>query len=216
MRPLKVTWKLSSPVALPTYPIHLDALLAWAKVNRAIQEGGYENPFEEQENLPLESANETWKASRLVFEAAAEPFLVPFIRKANVVEFADDRRRGYYESNRNSFTLGTGPYKAFDMRLPAQIMSKATAWCVGNKEEIESLLCDVTAIGKWSKNGYGAVSSFTVEAAPAEEIEFWRNRVLPAHRSDLLLPDVPYAPSAGRCRPPYWDKTNMAMVMIPQ
>lgn len=214
MEPLRVTWKFSSPKAVSPHATHLDDLVAWAVVNRATKSGLYDAPFLERENLPLAEEGGVWKASRIIFTPASEVFLVPFIRRGNPIDFAEAKRAGIFESNKNQFTVGTGPYKAFDLRLPVQWIKSATAWCIGDREEITSLLSDVTTIGKWWKNGYGRVKSLTVEQADTTEAERWRERALPAG-SGMELPGVQYSLAQGRYRPPYWEKTGTGMVVIP-
>lgn len=219
LKPLRITWEFASPVVARTFPLHLDALLAWAKVNRA-QLMGEPNPFDAQLDLPLEKVNGVWKASQLVFAPAGDPFFFPFIRKASLADFAHDRGRRYAAGNKNSFALGSGGYKAFDVRQQAQQMYQATAWCVGDKEKIEDLLQDVTSIGKWHNKGQGKIRSSghklftTVQECDHGEEENWRLRVLPFD-SGLESPDIEYAEVMAVCTVPYWDRTQTRRALMP-
>lgn len=220
MQPLKIVWEFASPVAARTYPLHLDALLAWAMVNRAEMMGGHPCPYSEQDVLPLERSGEVWKASQLVFTPASEPYLLPFIRKASIVEFAADSGFRYEAGKKNKFSIGTGKYKAFDLRLHVQPMKGAVAWCVGDRGRIEDLLKDVTSLGKWHMKGQGRVKRcghdlvMTVQECPKDEEENWRLRVLPKN-SGLELAGVEYWPVMAVCSAPYWDRSRQQMAVMP-
>lgn len=220
MQPLKIVWELASPVAARTYPLHLDSLLAKVKVVRAEMMGGYDNPYSEQDNLPLERVGEVWKASQLVFTPLSEPFLLPFIRKASTVEFAADSGTRYEAGNKNKFTIGTGKYKAFDLRLQVQPMKQAVAWCIGDREQIEDLLQDITSLGKWHGKGQGKVKrnehdlKVSVQDCPVDEVENWRLRALP-QGCGLHLSGAEYVPVMAVCSPPYFDKSRQQVAVIP-
>lgn len=213
MEALRLVWTFRTPMIVPAHPVHSDALLAWATVQRAIAMMA-ENPFDEQENLPLESAGEVWKASQLVFTPLGEMSLMPFMRKFGLADFAAASGVKYVANKKNTFVEATGRFKSFDLRLPTQMMAQAVAWCVGDRGQIEDLLRDVVSIGPQKKIGMGEVKSLTVEPCPADEAENWRIRVLP-QGAGLELPQVKYVPAVACCRAPYWDRTKQREAMIP-
>ena len=74
-----VSWRLSTPMAVPERPIHLDALLASAKVDEHLRRGELlQDTLAVQEELPLEKAvapdgQWVWKASQLLCRPASPP-----------------------------------------------------------------------------------------------------------------------------------------------
>jgi len=219
MTPLKVTWEFASPVAARVFPLHFDALLAFAKVNRA-EMLGIENPYAEQEALPLEKAGGIWKASQIVFTPAHGPVLVPFVRRFSMSDFTEDSGLRYEEGKKNIISNSSGRYKGFDLRIHVQPMKYATAWCVGSRQEIEDLLKDITSLGKYHQKGQGSIKrvnqslAVKVDECPPEEAEHWRLRVLP-EGSGLELPGIKYVPVMAVCTAPYWDRSRQQKAILP-
>lgn len=224
-KPLKITWTFREAVGLSAHPIHLDALLAWASVKRSIdagnadllpdEDGSTAKMFAAQENLPLARTGTTWHASMLRFTPLGESFLFPVTRKYPLHMFA--RNMGILfegQPRKDAISDGSGIYKGFDMRFPAQQMKCAVAWCVGDKEAIQDLLRDVLSIGPRHQKGLGRVASVTVEDCPVNEIENWRVRVLPVG-SGLETDTIKYALAYGRAFPPYWDRVCQEEVLVP-
>lgn len=212
MQPLHIEWKLERPMVVPKFPVHLDALLARARVEEAFT-AQEENPYLSQTYLPLESAGQVWKASMLTFEYLSEPMMVQFIRKFDLEALSLGKDSEYFGSNIGMFSSGTGKYKAFDLRMQVQWVNKAQAWCIGDRDRIIELLSTIPCISKKSCNSYGKVKSFTVTEAE-EAIERWKYRVLP-QGSGLELPEVQYATCFQTITAPYWDQSNRVVARTP-
>jgi CRISPR type IV-associated protein Csf3 len=93
MKPFRVTWRLSQPVCLSERPLHLDALLAWARVREAVDAGmTARQALSTQDDLPLERAvkgdSQVWMASALIFKFRSAPFLVQMTRRTSPQELA--------------------------------------------------------------------------------------------------------------------------------
>jgi len=209
MQPLRIEWKFTTPLILSdSNPVHLDALLAWAKVDEAIKDEE-EAPYSFQEQLPLYRSEGVWQASQLVFEPDSHPFNISMIRQFEGLRImlgfdTEYTKKAYSKSDYNQ---GSGPYKGYDMRQRCQWMKKATAWCVGDAEEIRVLLNRVDRIGKLARNGFGRVSSIEIVEDIAAN-ENWLLRVLP-EGFERQSGAVPYARIMSPISPPYWDKTRM-------
>lgn len=207
---LRVDWLLERPITVPPRPLHLDALLAWARVDAA---GG---DISVQHDLPLarfvsgadDDSDDSWvwKASRVWFKPASTPFLVQTLRKVDYEDMAHDKGT-VYEGRINNITPGTGVYKAFDMRTSHQWIHSAHAWCVGDQEQIQELLARVRHLGAKRRNGWGRITSTTVVDDPAAHTA-WQWRV-------LATPQKGYAETTGTLRPPYWDRTQSRIVYEP-
>lgn len=215
MQPLKITWRFSSPVVAGDFPIHLDALLAFVQVDRALQDGAeQQEAYARQDELPLAQQGGVWKASQVVFKPITAPMTFPMIRRLDLNGIALDHQAGFWAGGKNKFSMGTGKYKAFDFRAQCQWMDRAVAWCVGDKELIENLLGELTHLGKLVRNGFGKILEMTIEEAPQDEANFWKLRVLP-EKSGFELPGFLYAPSFQNIRPPYWSKLTKQTAMVP-
>jgi CRISPR type IV-associated protein Csf3 len=203
MIPFKVSWHLSQPVCQSDRPLHLDALLAWARVQEAVKSGlEVAQALAVQEELPLEAAlkdrAKVWKASALLFKFQCTPFLVPMTRRTDPQEMAFARGT-IISTTRNKITQSTGAYKDYDMRITCQWVEKVEAYGVGDLEAVKTLLKKVPALGRLTRNGWGEVSE--MEIFPDEEaLEKWRYRTLPANFEATKW----HQPGIGAIRPPYW------------
>jgi CRISPR type IV-associated protein Csf3 len=152
MRPFRVNWRFSQPICLSENRLHLDAILAWANVHRAIGDGmASAEALALQEALPLErvvgDAGEwIWKASSLVFTFSSPPFLVQCVRRTDIdtIAFA---RKSLIHTSRTQLEKGTGPYKNFDLRFAVQWVKSAIAYGVGDIDAVRELLSTVTLLG---------------------------------------------------------------------
>lgn len=212
MIPLKVTWLLSTPVMLGDYPLHLDGLLAWAKVQRSLQEGEEES-FAAQEDLPLERTGDIWKASR-VFFAPGPRIREPIVRKFENMSFA--RGKGsIWDGGIDKPQGGSGRHKAFLLTHDGFQTSKAIAWCVGDKEQVEDLLGDILHLGRYGRIGCGEVAQFSVESAKVSESEYWKCRNIPIEQGACRLPDIDYAKAIATVQAPYWDRVAARETYVP-
>jgi CRISPR type IV-associated protein Csf3 len=203
MTPFHVTWRLSQPVCLGDRPLHLDALLAWARVREAVRSGmTAQEALKAQEELPLERAvkgdSQVWKASALMFKFRSTPFLVQMTRRTSPEELAFARSR-IMTTRRNMITQGTGPFKDYDLRITCQWVDYVEAYGVGDIAAVGLLLKRVSALGKLTRNGWG--TAYDMQIAPdGEAQEKWCYRTLPSvfERTEWHYPGI------GGVKPPYW------------
>ena len=136
LAPFRVTWRLSQPVCLSERPLHLDALLAWARVMEAVNAGmTAQQALKTQEDLPLERAvkgdRAVWKASALMFKFRSTPFLVQMTRRTSTEELAFANGK-IMTTRRNQISQGTGTYKDYDLRITCQWVESVEAYAVGD------------------------------------------------------------------------------------
>lgn len=220
MIPFKVTFNFQSPLVVESeYPIHLDALIAWAVVHEA-ESAGIESPWDAGNDLShlLDSAEnehgKVWKASRLVFTPLRERILMNMIRMSNPETFLHDLERGHFQHKRTISGINTrsGQYRAYQMFVPYQWMEKAEAWGIGDIEEIRYHLSLLKNIGKMGRNGFGVIRNISIEE-DNDVAEKWRLRVLPLGLQGLDT--ITYEPSFHCLQPPYWKKTNRVSALEP-
>ncbi len=195
MQPLKITFYLASPVVTPEHPIHFDAVLASAAVER---EG---HDLRAQENLPLErytyKDSFVWKASWIEFGGISNRWMVESIRKFDQWQRAADHSRGILGTFKK-ITPGTGPDKAYRFLTPVMRAKQAHAYCIGAKDEISELLRTVNHLGKLGRLGYGLIDKIDVMPDPTAKTA-WMRRVMPCKLDGYI--------SVWAClTPPYWER----------
>jgi CRISPR type IV-associated protein Csf3 len=213
MEPFKVTFLLASPIVAPEWPIHLDALLAWAAVDRARSRGAsLEASIAFQEVLPLERHEEggewVWKASVLRFTPKAPGTLLTWTRRTDIYGILEAKQSGVLDLGRkDKINLQTGHDRNYDERFMVQWMADATAWGVGDITETRELLSRLHGLGSIRRNGWGEIKSFSVERSDTCP---WHMRALP--RASVLRSDGHFE-SLGNLRPPYWRRENFLPVL---
>ncbi|MBE7156971.1 MAG: hypothetical protein INR62_00800 [Rhodospirillales bacterium] len=216
MQPFVVRWRLATPMVVPERPLHLDALLASARVDSHLRRGcPLEDALTQQENLPLAKADTpdgswVWKASQLLFAPASPPANVQMTRRLDMETMSADRER-VFTSRRQSVKMGTGPFRNYDLRFPVQWQSEVTAYGVGEVESVHQLLETIHSLGRLRRNGWGKVAVLSVEPSSPQAAEYWKRRTLPASFSSQALST--HQPAQGTCRPPYWDRTRWESVL---
>ena len=219
MVPLKITFTFGSPVVVDSeYPIHLDALLAWARVQENIALG-MANAWQFGDDLPLARAGEgtdwVWQASRLLFTPKMGRQIVNMLRESSPEQFyadfdeelwCNDKCPGKAGKGRKKppvIQTRSGQYRAYMYYVSTQWMERAEAWCVGDPARVREMLNRIESVGKMGRNGFGIIASVNVEEDQAA-IELWRLRVLPEGIDRLH--GTEYAPVMSPPRAPYWDK----------
>lgn len=222
-QPLKIRWKLKSPLVVSGDIIHLDGLLAFAWVERSVKREGVsfkEAVKQSSEALPLEKESiggvNVWKASALRVDYRGRATMRSAIRKTDVEQMALDRSdNGVLQMKANSVNLGSGPLRNYDYRFAVRWVNQIEAWCVGDENEVRELLTDwVPGLGLRCRNGWGSVVSVAVEKLADEKDCNWRWRNLPVS-DDESPADGDMVRRVGAANPPYWKKSNWIEVVGP-
>lgn len=203
--PFRVTWRLRQPICLGERPLHLDALLAWAKVNQTGEDPqnlSLKELLQAQEDLPLDYAekgpHKIWKASALLFQFRSTPFLVQMTRRTTADNIAFERNH-LLRTGKGKITQGTGTYKDFDLRITCQWVEKVEAYGIGNLDAVQTLINRIPSLGRLTRNGWGAISHVKIEPSTEAE-DNWRYRTLPS----TFEPTNRHFAGTGNVRPPYW------------
>lgn len=111
-QPLRVSWKLATPVAVGASPLHLDALIAFAATKRKIGLEEFKDASQSirelADDLPLSKHVEehgsddwVWMASALqpVVGQPSQQAMRFFVRRPDVLDFAERSFRGEIESD---------------------------------------------------------------------------------------------------------------------
>ncbi|MBL8511961.1 MAG: hypothetical protein JNM52_09980, partial [Betaproteobacteria bacterium] len=136
--PFRVDWELATPMVIPDFAIHLDALLSRARVERDAALD-LPVPWANQYDLPLarfETASDwCFKASTLVLTPLGQPMQYHQVRRANVDTWRYGFERGLF-ARTPPFDPGRTYTKAVSMQVPMQMMTHAHAYGVGNIEAV--------------------------------------------------------------------------------
>lgn len=207
--PLKIRWRFARPMVARQHEIHLDALLARARVIEAGED------WSVQHDLPLERAShgDAWcfKASALVFEPLEAVRLTHMSRRTDMHRISlDGESGGPLNLRQAQINMGSGPLKGFSWFQHTQWVNQAHAWCVGDRERVTELLARITSIGKLGRNSFGLINDFKVDDAPENEQDHWLYRALPGDfegtdlHSRAQALGITYAQTLGRSHAPYW------------
>lgn len=190
------------------HEIHLDSLLAWARVQ---EENG---DWTVRHDLPLdvERQGDAWcfKASIVSFNSLEPARLVHMVRRTDTNQIALDGNGGGLVLNMATINTSSGHLKGYAFHQATQLCDSATAWCVGDLDRVTELLGRVQSIGKLARNNFGLVEEFNVTPADPREANKWMIRTLPEAfgESDVVAKakamGVEFARAQGRHQPPYW------------
>lgn len=228
MKKLRVEIALATPIVLPAMPIHLDALLAFAVTENALQalsdEENTEGFVRDLAEQGLESVldrhhqdgNWVWKASALLPVGVGDSYLRMWTRKTDPYDYAERIRSGQIAS-RAKF-----PLKPFAMQIdtvrgllknhfnfyPVREVSELHGYCIGVQAEIQDLLeTHISHVGSRRRSGHGKVSAIRVIEDPQAD-ELWKARMLPWEQDG-------YVPMQAAFRPPYWAIEQRAQAYCP-
>lgn len=226
-KPLSVTFELAGAWVPPSYPMHLDGLLAYVITQRELAD--METPpaneaelialAENPDAMPLarffRDGQWVWMASALIVQNARSHESTFFTSRVDTTALAvkvghgavqfgrlDPSRKmaplaGNIDTTRGTFR---GRLETFPTEQGKNGGLILKAWCLGDVERIEELLTDEfapTHLGKHRASGYGRIRRVTVAPDDAAH-ERWMDRVRPWALSE---DDIPVQ---AACRAPYW------------
>lgn len=200
MTPLRITAQLVSPLAVPLFPIALDALLG-ATVADERGLAGFDDTLIE---VPL-----AWSECRRlrlgsVGHYHASGSVMGYLhRRAPVEEY-----KLFGGPKIRTVNTGTGPNKSHRIPQPRALVERMTWWAVGESDAVRRLLELVTHLGKRRAAGHGRVDAWTVEPCePWPGFPCLRPDGTPMRSLPLDWPGIGPGASVGYgpLLPPYWD-----------
>ncbi|OLP04587.1 type IV CRISPR-associated protein Csf3 [Rhodoferax antarcticus] len=231
MQALKVTFKLASPIFIDSeYPIHLDALLAYACAQE-LEKSGEDDCWNKIDGHMASILAKTdgddwvWKASKLFVKAKSELMFSNQIRKSDPDMYFDDihteDQNGVFVTgfmkdgsarkiNPETFKIDTasGQQRGYQWLTASRWVKDVTAYAVGDLDAVDYYLREhIRFIGKVGRNGYGRITAIEVSSHDCEDD--WMQRVLPLNHPGKS--GCQYAPVQACIRAPYWRKTDMVL-----
>ena len=216
MTPLKLTWKLASPIVVSAFPLHLDALVAFAMAEEGKQQDLAGWDMNATLELPIERAVRgdlgCWKASALLPVEPGEHSMRFWTKKSDPYDYATRLEAGQLDVMTKmplkpygiKFDQVRGQFKQMYKWLPVRSVRQVQAWCVGDEDRLNELLAPlagyITYLGAKTRMGYGRVIDFTMEADETAN-DCWSKRILPWQDDGCIQVEA-------ATQPPYWDINN--------
>jgi len=223
MEPLRVEFDLTGEAILSGFPLHLDALVAYAVTEEALQEGRADDtPIRQVANdLPLARIERdegwVWAASALERTEVLQHGIRGWIRTTDIDQMARDaggilnlQGTPPYKPFQHVLSTGSGHFRNYKIHTPTQQIVRMTAWCIGDEEQLYDLLSPesgfVKSIGKMRRNGHGRILEMRIIPDPEAETR-WTRRILPWKAPGTV-------PIEAVTHPPYWDITQRQMAWV--
>ena len=234
MEPLRITFHLSTPMVAPAYPIHLDALVAFAVTEQRLADPDTPKDCllrDLAEQLPLARHEHpqgwVWQASALIPSDVGEQSIRAWTRRTNTDDLSERIGRKEIEigarshnalfgdsPRQNAMKLDTqrGLLKNMLQFYPTVEIRKLEAWCIGDIDQLGYLLDPGTGLishlGKRGRIGHGQIISVDIDGDETAH-EQWKKRVLPWRES------ADYVSVQAAARPPYWSPENRQNTFMP-
>ena len=168
--------------------------------------------------LPLRQlSGNRWAASRGVYEEIGQT--VEHLNKRPNFFNADKLDR--LDMDKGLISDSVGQYRAY--RIPQVIRSikgDVTFWAMGHKDEVQSMLDCIPAVGKKYAAGYGIVADWKVEDCQ-EDYSLWHPehglmRPVEVDSEEARSLDLSgYPVMQYGVKPPYWKAKNMRLCYVP-
>jgi hypothetical protein len=203
--PLRVVFRLRTPVALGFPWIFFDSLLAHVALREELGERYFslptKTPADRIPDLPLKKWRGVYVASVSVFEPETEVAVYQFYK------------RGDFPFPRGKIRRGSGFFKDFIIKAAYVPAHRVVFYATGELEEVERLVKKVSALGKERNVGFGAVKEVHVEEVE-EEWGLVRGGVAMRPIPVRLLKRYEDAAYLAY-KPPYWAKESVDLCAVP-
>jgi len=227
LKPLRITWRLASPMVAARLPLHLDALIGYAVAEEAMRSGLTDSAQIDERvralplALELRGDSACWQASAVMPVPGQAPLnsMRSWTRKTDPYDYTRriEGRQLDIRATRGPATkpielqpfalkidMQRGPMKQMFKHFPVRFVQEVQAYCVGDEDRIVELLDPqagyITALGAKRRMGFGRIIGFDIQHDTAAK-ELWQSRVLPWPH-DGAIPVVAATQGA------YWDAAN--------
>lgn len=169
--------------------------------------------------LPLQQLpGNRWAASKGVYEESGQA--VEYINKRP--NFFNSDKIGRLNTDKGIISDSVGQYRAYRMpNVIRTIKGKViTFWAIGHKDEVQTLLNCIPAVGKKYAAGYGIVGKWKVEDC-GEDCSLWHPKyglmrpVEVDSDEEKRLNLAGYPVMQYGVKPPYWKAKNMRLCYVP-
>ena len=216
--PLQIVMDVIPPIYIASPWLHLDSILSYLCLRDALGDLFYCMPTEETIdvsllNLPLKRTSDVYHSSVGIYADN-----VKLYRDTIYKRFTDkETHKLTHRQQKGRIKTNQGHFKDFMINLPIIITDTITFYCNGDKKELERLLSHLTSIGKKTSIGSGRIRNITITETNEDYSFFKENHIMrpiPATMDvpvfeGMIFQQQPY-------KPPYWDKNNVCMCIVPE
>ena len=216
--PLQIVMDVIPPIYIASPWLHLDSILSYLCLRDALSDLFYCMPTEETIdvsllNLPLKRTSDVYHSSVGIYANN-----VKLYRDTIYKRFTDkETHKLTHRQQKGRIKTNQGHFKDFMINLPIIITDTITFYCNGDKKELERLLSHLTSIGKKTSIGGGRIRNITITETNEDYSFFKENHIMrpiPATMDvpvfeGMIFQQQPY-------KPPYWDKNNVCMCIVPE
>lgn len=216
--PLQIVMDVIPPIYIASPWLHLDSILSYLCLRDALGDLFYCMPTEETIdvsllNLPLKRTSDVYHSSVGIYANN-----VKLYRDTIYKRFTDkETHKLTHRQQKGRIKTNQGHFKDFMINLPIIITDTITFYCNGDKKELERLLSHLTSIGKKTSIGGGRIRNITITETNEDYSFFKENHIMrpiPATMDvpvfeGMIFQQQPY-------KPPYWDKNNVCMCIVPE
>lgn len=213
---------------MPSRPLHLDALLAYAYTQSRLFL--LEEPYSQEEmialadNLPFEQCGtgDEWvykasalqptgrmeHSSRFITTRHSASRMASAMANKTIIN-KRDRLPHPHMSHKGKVDFTRGHVRNSLLYNPVTMVDSMEAFCIGDKETIIDNLSSghITHLGKMRRMGFGLIQSISVVNDPLAETK-WKNRVRHFEEEGDIQVSSPL-------RAPYWLKANEHLCFMP-
>lgn len=216
--PLQIVMDVIPPIYIASPWLHLDSILSYLCLRDALGDLFYCMPTEETIdvsllNLPLKRTSDVYHSSVGIYANN-----VKLYRDTIYKRFTDkETHKLTHRQQKGRIKTNQGHFKDFMINLPIIITDTITFYCNGDKKELERLLSHLTSIGKKTSIGSGRIRNIIITETNEDYSFFKENHIMRPIPATMDIPvfegmifqKQPY-------KPPYWDKNNVCMCMVPE
>lgn len=216
--PLKINFKVSSPIYLNNPFIHLDSIISYLCFREALGELFYNLPTEKTINtsnlkLPIKQTNDVYHASIGIYKYPLRLYVDKLYKRftdKETYKLTHKQQKGRIKTNQ-------GHFKDFMINMPMLITNEINFYTNADKKEIKRLLHHLTHIGKKTSIGSGRIHKIIIEETSEDYSFFKDNKIMRTIPTSFKLPVIPGMTfQKASYKPPYWDKNNVTMCIVPQ
>jgi hypothetical protein len=214
MRPLRITFRLRTPICLGHPFVYLDGLLAHLAYRRMLGQSYYLLPTKRVANAPAGLLRDVLGSWRDLLMCSASIFLPEGVNVEVLSYFKRFEARHAGSLRVRRVDLGRGPLRAWRLNavyLPAEAV---VYYCFGDPGRLADLLREVTALGNDTRVGWGEL------AGPPEVVEIEADRSLVWQGRAMRPIPVRYLRAWSEAvmmsyKPPYWARENVGLCAPP-
>jgi len=214
MAPLRITFRLLTPVCIGAPYVYLDGLLAHLAYRRLLGPDYYLLPTKKVQSGPTGMLREVLASYRDVLCCSASIFLPEGLHYQTLTYFKRFEARHVKGLRKQKVDLGHGLLRAWALKAVYLPANEAVFYVLGNPDRIRDLLGDVVALGNDARVGWGWLSG------PPEVVEIDEDRSLVWQGRAMRPIPIRYLRSWSDAvmmsyKPPYWAPENVDLCAPP-